>query len=125
MKANQRGSDNPTLDPSPCALDLLETRWHAQRAAGRPGVQDLKLNPVPDLLRLSDPVEMFRGGDVFRSQTERLETGNLVVRAAARPGSNQHLAQLGSDVIGAEIRSEEHTSELQSRVDFVCRLLLE
>src|SRR5271170_7827907 len=25
----------------------------------------------------------------------------------------------------AEIRSEEHTSELQSRVDLVCRLLLE
>src|SRR5438105_11147712 len=26
---------------------------------------------------------------------------------------------------GGEIRSEEHTSELQSRVDLVCRLLLE
>src|SRR5438105_7752523 len=26
---------------------------------------------------------------------------------------------------GADLRSEEHTSELQSRVDLVCRLLLE
>src|SRR3989442_8236189 len=28
-------------------------------------------------------------------------------------------------VIGAEVRSEEHTSELQSRPHLVCRLLLE
>src|SRR5207247_5122544 len=27
--------------------------------------------------------------------------------------------------LGIQIRSEEHTSELQSRVDLVCRLLLE
>src|SRR5207249_1968935 len=27
--------------------------------------------------------------------------------------------------IGADVRSEEHTSELQSRFDLVCRLLLE
>src|SRR5438067_3931206 len=31
--------------------------------------------------------------------------------------------QLADDPLGA--RSEEHTSELQSRFDFVCRLLLE
>src|SRR5699024_12031421 len=30
-----------------------------------------------------------------------------------------------SDVTGATYRSEEHTSELQSRFDLVCRLLLE
>src|SRR5204862_8139300 len=29
------------------------------------------------------------------------------------------------DVVGAFVRSEEHTSELQSRRDLVCRLLLE
>src|SRR5207247_6653212 len=28
-------------------------------------------------------------------------------------------------VVKADVRSEEHTSELQSRVDLVCRLLLE
>src|SRR5216684_4186189 len=96
MKANQWGPDNRAPDPSPRALDLLETRGLAR-------VHGLELDPVPDLLRLSDPVEIFRGGDIFRSQTERLETGNLAVRAASRLGSNQHLAQLGSDVIGAEV----------------------
>src|SRR5207247_7918275 len=28
-------------------------------------------------------------------------------------------------IFGVDLRSEEHTSELQSRVDLVCRLLLE
>src|SRR5438105_15399324 len=55
------------------------------------------------------------------------ETGN-----AAMPGAWMALAGLLSLVAtlvltsrGFEHRSEEHTSELQSRVDLVCRLLLE
>src|SRR2546422_8466547 len=32
---------------------------------------------------------------------------------------------LGGGVVGVERRSEEHTSELQSRLHLVCRLLLE
>src|SRR5438105_11447484 len=40
-----------------------------------------------------------------------LDAGGLIVQPAVKP------AQL--------FRSEEHTSELQSRVDLVCRLLLE
>src|SRR5207249_11895071 len=35
------------------------------------------------------------------------------------------LTSSGSDSHGPEKRSEEHTSELQSRFDLVCRLLLE
>src|SRR5438874_5335506 len=39
---------------------------------------------------------------------------------------NGGVAQLGERVNGIhEVRSEEHTSELQSRRDLVCRLLLE
>src|SRR5437868_13114182 len=33
--------------------------------------------------------------------------------------------RIGSLILDAELRSEEHTSELQSRFDLVCRLLLE
>src|SRR5438105_12856872 len=36
-----------------------------------------------------------------------------------------HLTQPPEDLGEAHERSEEHTSELQSRVDLVCRLLLE
>src|SRR6266513_3648075 len=35
------------------------------------------------------------------------------------------LQALGHEVIAVDLRSEEHTSELQSRFDLVCRLLLE
>src|SRR5207247_2625783 len=44
-------------------------------------------------------------------------------RDAVREGRDQHRLRDGS-VLCVEPRSEEHTSELQSRVDLVCRLLL-
>src|SRR5690554_7269277 len=40
-------------------------------------------------------------------------------------GFNRDIAQLHSRVIDVLDRSEEHTSELQSRPHLVCRLLLE
>src|SRR5258707_3924920 len=50
--------------------------------------------------------------------------GDLLARArgcgAARPAARRHLGRLSP-----EDRSEEHTSELQSRQYLVCRLLLE
>src|SRR3989475_8494657 len=36
-----------------------------------------------------------------------------------------HAARLATDVAAAVVRSEEHTSELQSQSNLVCRLLLE
>src|SRR5438034_1636591 len=41
----------------------------------------------------------------------------MLGRVAGRPGGGRELA--------IELRSEEHTSELQSHSDLVCRLLLE
>src|SRR5438105_14981191 len=45
----------------------------------------------------------------------------------AGPAGHQRQRALGVDVVAVVgvFRSEEHTSELQSRVDLVCRLLLE
>src|SRR2546421_6062282 len=45
--------------------------------------------------------------------------------AFAQPDSPIVIGILGTDPFGPLIRSEEHTSELQSRSDLVCRLLLE
>src|SRR5438105_11763262 len=42
--------------------------------------------------------------------------------AATAPASSQPVVRVSIETL---IRSEEHTSELQSRVDLVCRLLLE
>src|SRR2546426_11834349 len=44
------------------------------------------------------------------------------VRAALRPRSRTRRPEIGS---GSSSRSEEHTSELQSPCNLVCRLLLE
>src|SRR5690349_23556337 len=49
----------------------------------------------------------------------------LVQRARQRILAVQAHHQRAVDVPAGEVRSEEHTSELQSRRDLVCRLLLE
>src|SRR3989442_8857324 len=64
---------------------------------------------------------LFPYTTLFRSEARR----------PADPGSRlaQHRAPEGRELKareqGAQIRSEEHTSELQSRPHLVCRLLLE
>src|SRR2546428_8706978 len=42
-----------------------------------------------------------------------------------RAGGADQPGEAAADRVGTESRSEEHTSELQSRSDLVCRLLLE
>src|SRR2546428_4764833 len=61
----------------------------------------------------------------FRSGNQRLPSGEVLAieechRPAPLPGAVVFIRDRG----GAD-RSEEHTSELQSRSDLVCRLLLE
>src|SRR5690606_41999182 len=57
--------------------------------------------------------------------------GLPIGRAQAGEGRNQHYSSgVGNAMgqclnLGAIVRSEEHTSELQSRENLVCRLLLE
>src|SRR2546428_7505314 len=46
-----------------------------------------------------------------------------ILRAARRRGGHR-LSGRGARLGGEAVRSEEHTSELQSRSDLVCRLLL-
>src|SRR5687768_13220231 len=54
-------------------------------------------------------------------------TGKKVRIAVFAPGDKGAAAKAaGADIVGMEdLRSEEHTSELQSRLHLVCRLLLE
>src|SRR5206468_13087604 len=48
-----------------------------------------------------------------------------IERHNARQRALDHAVEPGRPVRGRLLRSEEHTSELQSRSDLVCRLLLE
>src|SRR2546422_3065690 len=62
---------------------------------------------------------LFPYTTLFRSPPVNPEIAALVTRmAAANP-------LWGAPRIHGELRSEEHTSELQSRLHLVCRLLLE
>src|SRR5690349_24226050 len=67
------------------------------------------LFPYTTLFRSSASSAKTPGSDTPSSAARRLERADLVARSAACQS----------------LRSEEHTSELQSRRDLVCRLLLE
>src|SRR5699024_11261231 len=56
--------------------------------------------------------------DLLKLRSEPLSGGNRVARPL-------HRSDRGLDDLSEFQRSEEHTSELQSRFDLVCRLLLE
>src|SRR5690349_22126922 len=58
----------------------------------------------------------------LRALAERTGADELVITSV----THDHAARLRShELLAKEWRSEEHTSELQSRRDLVCRLLLE
>src|SRR5690625_5772479 len=59
-----------------------------------------------------------------RSAAPPTSTNSPVVRGS-RPSCCSHRLRPSSEGLGWATRSEEHTSELQSRGHLVCRLLLE
>src|SRR5689334_24400527 len=70
---------------------------------------------------------LFPYTTLFRSiRLEQRQPGELAGRAAVRvhvTGAHVHDDEVGHAAAG--VRSEEHTSELQSQFHLVCRLLLE
>src|SRR5688572_17367878 len=68
----------------------------------------------------------FDFGAAFTQQFQSLDhsnTAQAVMRTNATTGAQYNANQLSD--IGGGFRSEEHTSELQSQSNLVCRLLLE
>src|SRR5690349_23873000 len=63
--------------------------------------------------------------DVLDAQERDYEAVPASLRQHPLAGVDQHDGQVDGRGTGGHIRSEEHTSELQSRRDLVCRLLLE
>src|SRR4051812_49890569 len=60
-----------------------------------------------------------------RTVLRRRHTGTVVATADGYPLCARGTAALDSETEPCHPRSEEHTSELQSHVNLVCRLLLE
>src|SRR5699024_11495603 len=81
-----------------------------------------------DLLRLqTDPTVFFKGivGNNERILCTLCNPPFHSSAAEATRGSARKWRNLGKQDPTRKLRSEEHTSELQSRFDIVCRLLLE
>src|SRR5688572_31244586 len=77
---------------------------------------------------------LFPYTTLFRSDDDRLLRRQLhwalverhrVLEAETRPDAVDLLQRERIDVVICDLRSEEHTSELQSQSNLVCRLLLE
>src|SRR5699024_12884430 len=81
--------------------------------------------PVIYTLSLHDALPIFHGGQRFRP------IGSCAHSHIRLAGGDVELVDRAQDLVrvladhGGPFRSEEHTSELQSRFDLVCRLLLE
>src|SRR5207249_9383479 len=93
------------------------------------------LFPYTTLFRSRPPaVVIWRVGNVFDDAGERLERvlvalllfkpHGVVMQTAQNLVADRCIAAVG-EATDKLVRSEEHTSELQSRFDLVCRLLLE
>src|SRR5438874_9862967 len=68
---------------------------------------------------------LFPYTTLFRSHEARDLRATRGVLPSDRDDRRRHLRASGSLGSTPRVRSEEHTSELQSRRDLVCRLLLE
>src|SRR5207247_2896047 len=115
---NPEGRTAPVGTP----IAVMETPEMAaeRRAAGMPSTgtgvdipQDRSRSPEAERLRLSPVVRKLAD-----------EHGLPLEEVARLPGSGAG-GRVTKEDVSAAARSEEHTSELQSRVDLICRLLLE
>src|SRR2546422_3334441 len=90
---------------------------------GRYLVSRLVLRPVERLVAVADAVA---AGD-FAARAPAAGTRDFQVLAERLNRMTDHLLDAQSQLVRSEklARSEEHTSELQSRLHLVCRLLLE
>src|SRR5437868_13499713 len=85
------------------------------------------------LLRPPPTPTLFPYTTLFRSvpPRPRIDLGVIddpvlqAVRGRGEAGVSHAVHRRGTREYGSALRSEEHTSELQSRFDLVCRLLLE
>src|SRR2546422_3479585 len=68
---------------------------------------------------------LFPYTTLFRSPGTQESSPSLLARAETRPPRETRGDRTRMDEQSYDPRSEEHTSELQSRLHLVCRLLLE
>src|SRR5690349_22809968 len=85
------------------------------------------LFPYTTLFRSSRHPPVHLGNGLARERASEQERREEVLRGGVEEGvgPGAGLPRPAGEVVEGARRSEEHTSELQSRRDLVCRLLLE
>src|SRR2546422_10934958 len=72
---------------------------------------------------------LFRSHHLVHVGSDRLRATRAALPPPGRPADEERLARSNAGdrrrLVPGRLRSEEHTSELQSRLHLVCRLLLE
>src|SRR5438034_3540436 len=81
------------------------------------------LFPYTTLFRSGDAPKNPKGLEAATAELAAITGQHPVVTRAKKAIANFNLRE--GMAIGCAVRSEEHTSELQSHSDLVCRLLLE
>src|SRR3712207_9008797 len=79
------------------------------------------------IIRVGQLIEVNFEYIILLYQPATFETADVISTFIYRAGlqNNQYALGTAADLFNAVVRSEEHTSELQSRQYLVCRLLLE
>src|SRR5260370_34494359 len=80
---------------------------------------------LSSLLDLVHPFLFFFFLMIRRPPRSTLFPYTTLFRSRDNDGEENPLQHVDSSVTGVQTRSEEHTSELQSHLNLVCRLLLE
>src|SRR5690625_6511637 len=96
------------------------------RGRGRQGGSLYEVKPVDLVVNLLEALRRRHDLDTTRVEDFILATGEPVDEQGQNLAKTALIYSSWDDVTtGAQLRSEEHTSELQSRGHLVCRLLLE
>src|SRR5438105_6850114 len=141
--AGHSGAENPTVIQAVCRRYVEHLRTELER----PTQATRLMVGIADLLAALEPHETqgralvgLLTGNVAPGAALKLRSAGLdparfrvgaygsdSARRAELPAvaAGRAAALTGATFTGSDVRSEEHTSELQSRVDLVCRLLLE
>src|SRR5256886_7497721 len=123
----------PILNVAGCELgaarEVVGERF-AHALAGARAVGDRGVHLAPGLLHHAKRAVCQPGSDVLtRASVCRklkiVDGGAPVERQVGDDTAADELAEQGSQADLDDVRSEEHTSELQSQSNLVCRLLLE